>query len=73
MQGTQSTSLGFSEHLALAAPFFMHFALGDGYKLSTRIMAAVCLPLVFTVILSTQARLGRASCWAVSSTSAFGP
>jgi len=58
VQGTQSTSLGFSEHLALATPFFLHFALGDGYKLWTRVAAAVCLPLVFTVILSTQARLG---------------
>ncbi len=57
VQTIHSTPLGASEFLALVTPFAIHFSVG-GYSRVTRIWAALCLPLIFYVILATDSRLG---------------
>lgn len=57
VQTIQSTSLGLSEFLALTTPFAIHFMAGK-YPIALRIVAGLSLPLIFFVIILTDARLG---------------
>lgn len=57
VQTIQSTSLGLAEFLALATPFAIHFMVGR-YHLALRIAAGLSIPLIFYVIMLTDARLG---------------
>ncbi|HLZ75558.1 O-antigen ligase family protein [Phenylobacterium sp.] len=57
VEGVESTSLGMAEFLALATPFLLHY-IGGPFRTPIKIAAVLALPLVFVVILSTQARLG---------------
>lgn len=57
VQSVHSTSLGFAEFLALTTPFVIHFMAGS-FRPWVRVAAALSLPLIFFVILSTHARLG---------------
>ena len=57
VDATFETSLSLAEYLALAFPFALHFAV-RATKPWMRICAAATLPLLFYVILLTQARLG---------------
>jgi O-antigen ligase len=57
IQGPFSTSLGLSEFLALSFPFFLHYAV-VARRLAVRIASAAMAPILLTVVLLTQARLG---------------
>lgn len=57
VEGVESTSLGMAEFLALGTPFLLHYVVGP-FRLWIKIVCAVSIPLVFVVILATQARLG---------------
>ena len=57
VQGKFTTPLSFAEFLALVMPFLIHFMIsGRGYV--ERIAAAVTIPLVVFVIITTDSRLG---------------
>ena len=56
-QATFSTSLGFSEFLALTMPFALNFLFGD-YKTSLRISAAIVVLGILTSAVFAQARIG---------------
>lgn len=58
IQSIHSTSLGLAEFLALATPFIIHFMVADTYRPALRIAAGASIPLIFYVIILTQARLG---------------
>ena len=74
VQTIHSTSLGLAEFLALAAPFVIHFMMGQ-YKRWVQVAAGLSLPFMFYTILATDARLGvvgffiaimlYALCWGV--------
>ncbi|MCT2398387.1 O-antigen ligase family protein [Novosphingobium mangrovi (ex Huang et al. 2023)] len=55
--GPFSTSLSYSEFMAMAMPFFLHYIV-EGRKLWLRAVALLCHALVFYGILLTQARVG---------------
>lgn len=57
-QSVFSTSLGFSEFLALAITFPLHFAASKGYSPWIRWAGAVSVPFFVVVILDTGSRLG---------------
>lgn len=57
-QSVFSTSLGFSEFMALAIPFALHFAMHSTYKPLVRIACAISVPFMVMVILNTGSRLG---------------
>lgn len=57
VQGPFSTSLGLSEFLALAFPFFLHYAVMARRRVM-RIASALVVPALLAVVLLTQARLG---------------
>jgi hypothetical protein len=57
VEGVESTSLGMAEFLALATPFLLHY-IGGPFRTPVKLASILALPLVFVVILSTQARLG---------------
>jgi hypothetical protein len=61
VQTTFTTPLGFSEYIALAAPFLLHF-IANPYRLSVRIGAALLAPVLIYVVLLTDARLGLIGC-----------
>ncbi len=52
-----STSLNFSEFLALATPFVLHFSL-VARRWQLRVAAMVTLPVIFWTIIRTDSRLG---------------
>jgi hypothetical protein len=55
---TFSTPLGMSEFLALVMPFIIHFILGDGHSVRTRILAIISAPVMVVAIAMTDSRLG---------------
>jgi hypothetical protein len=57
-QSVFTTSLGFSEFMALAIPFPLHFAVSSFYKPWIRIAGALSIPFMVVVILDTGSRLG---------------
>jgi len=57
VEGVESTSLGMAEFLALGTPFLIHYVVGP-FRLWIKVVCAAAIPLIFIVILSTQARLG---------------
>jgi hypothetical protein len=57
-QSVFSTSLGFSEFLALSIPFPLHFAVSKFYKPWIRFAGAVSIPFMVVVILDSGSRLG---------------
>ena len=57
-QSVFTTSLGFSEFMALAIPFPLHFAVSKMYKPWVRIAGALSIPFMVVVILDTGSRLG---------------
>lgn len=56
-----TTPLGLAEFLAYAAPFILHFAMGR-YSPQMRLAAALSLPLLLFVVMSTDSRLGMVGC-----------
>jgi O-antigen ligase len=57
-QSVFTTSLGFSELMALAIPFPLHFAVSNTSRLWVRIAGAFSIPFMVIVILDTGSRLG---------------
>jgi len=57
-QSVFTTSLGFSELMALAIPFPLHFAASKSYRLWIRLAGAASIPFMVVVILDTGSRLG---------------
>lgn len=57
VQGTFSTSLAFSEYMAITLPFLLNFAFGR-FPMLTRIAALLAIPLVVGTIVMTQSRTG---------------
>jgi O-antigen ligase len=57
VQAKFSTPLAFAEFLAIATPFLLHLAVTARQWL-VRIIAWICLPAVFYIILLTDSRLG---------------
>jgi hypothetical protein len=57
VQATFTTSLAFSEYMAMTLPFFLHFSFGR-YPLLTRIAAIFAIPLVVYTIVISQSRTG---------------
>jgi len=61
VQSTLSTSLGFSEYLALTMPFILQF-IGGSYSAWVRLAAAASVPLVVYLVVLTDSRLGAVGC-----------
>ncbi len=57
VQATFSTSLAFSEYLAMAMPFMLNFAFGR-YSMTTRAAALLAFPIVIAALVMTQSRTG---------------
>lgn len=57
-QSVFSTSLGFSEFLAFALPFVIHFAASNHYKPVVRTAAWASIPLILIAVIATDSRLG---------------
>jgi hypothetical protein len=57
VQGKFTTPLSFAEFLALVAPFLIHFMV-HGRHLIERVAAALTIPLITFVIITTDSRLG---------------
>ena len=58
---TATTPLGFSEYLALAAPFMIHTIMSSNYSRLLRWTAGLALPLAAIGVWLTNARLGSIS------------
>lgn len=57
-QGVFTTSLGLSEYVSFVMPFVIHFAASSHIKPLIRIMAGLSVPILITIILLTDSRLG---------------
>lgn len=61
-QSTFGTSLGLSEYLALIVPFVITF-ISRNYHLIVRLVAVISIPLMVTVVILTDSRLGVVGCF----------